>query len=619
MGADTEPSSRPKSLAAEADPTLTRQVEISVLTKTLAMSGTSLAEGAPKPGDVFAGRYRIETELGHGAFGVVYRAFDEGPLQRMVALKVIRFDKVSSTAQAALARERFVAEARLAGALSHGNLATIHEVGEHEHWVYMTQELAPGRDLARLLAEKNRVPLRQTIAIVRQICDGLAHAHARGIVHRDIKPANIVVHYEDGRAQVKITDFGVAQPPVGENPSREGLVAGTPGYMAPEQFLAGRIDHRADIFAVGCVLYEMLVGRRAFDGDTLSSVAQQTINVAPPAPSRVQDDLPHAMDRIVAKAIAKDVESRYEGLSELAHDLLHYEQYQYLTDADAGAVKVAESVRTRHCVLFLGLQLPVGGGGGSSGSTETGEQFISSWLAQDCEGSGRGRSLPRIAQDLELERGRGELVRRLAAAVENPRISPREILRRVARLDLSVIVMIQLAALVYGVNAIYEERPYFMVYAVDRFTLLAEKDVDFSEITDRSLMEKPGIGPLMVLAKMPEDPQERQQLMTEVVFENKPDLDRRTKYWVPYPENLEIVLARAKTLRELREKRESVEDLVDKIVADHGGNIDDLVFEPMIGKNGDFAIVLARNTGRLVDAIAVDPWLDDDLPLPHDE
>ncbi|MEE8109386.1 MAG: TfpX/TfpZ family type IV pilin accessory protein [Gammaproteobacteria bacterium] len=185
--------------------------------------------------------------------------------------------------------------------------------------------------------------------------------------------------------------------------------------------------------------------------------------------------------------------------------------------------------------------------------------------------------------------------------------------------DLSVIVMIQLAALVYGVSAIYEERPYFMVYAVDRFTLLAEKDVDFSEITDQSLMEKPGIGPLMVLAKMPEDPQEKQQLMTEVVFENKPDLDRRPKYWVPYPENLEIVFARTKTLQELKDKRDSVAPQVDKIVASHGGDIDDLAFAPMIGKNGDFAIVLERNTGRLADAIAVDPWLDDDLPLSHDE
>ena len=185
--------------------------------------------------------------------------------------------------------------------------------------------------------------------------------------------------------------------------------------------------------------------------------------------------------------------------------------------------------------------------------------------------------------------------------------------------DLSVIVIIQLAALVYGVSAIYEERPYFMVYAVDRFTLLAEKDVDFAEITGHSQKEKPGIGPLMVLAKMPEDLQEQQKLMTEVVFENKPDLDRRPKYWVPYRENLEIVFARTKTLQELREKRGSVAGLVDKIVASHGGNIDDLAFAPMIGKNGDFAVVLERKTGRLVDAIATDPWLDDDSALPQDE
>ncbi len=185
--------------------------------------------------------------------------------------------------------------------------------------------------------------------------------------------------------------------------------------------------------------------------------------------------------------------------------------------------------------------------------------------------------------------------------------------------DLSVIVIIQLAALVYGVSAIFEERPYFMVYAVDRFTLLAEKDVDFSEIADRSLREKPGIGPVMVLAKMPEDPQEQQNLMMEVVFENKPDLDRRPKYWVPYRENLDIVFARTKTLQELKKQREAVAGLVDKIVASHDGVIDDLAFAPMIGKNGDFAIVLERKTGRLVDAIATDPWLDDDSPLPQDE
>ena len=178
--------------------------------------------------------------------------------------------------------------------------------------------------------------------------------------------------------------------------------------------------------------------------------------------------------------------------------------------------------------------------------------------------------------------------------------------------DLSVIVIIQLAGLVYGVNAIYQERPYFMVYAVDRFTLLAEKDVDFSQIKDETLKEKPGVGPVMVLAKMPEDVQEQQKLMMEVVMENKPDLDRRPKYWIPYRENLDIVFARTKTLQDLKIKRESVANLVDKIVAKHSGGIDDLAFAPIIGKNGDFAVVLERETGRLVDAIDVDPWLDDD-------
>ncbi len=178
--------------------------------------------------------------------------------------------------------------------------------------------------------------------------------------------------------------------------------------------------------------------------------------------------------------------------------------------------------------------------------------------------------------------------------------------------DLSVIVIIQLAALVYGVSAIYEERPYFMVYAVDRFTLLAEKDVDFSQIEDQRLKEKPGVGPVMVLAKMPEDPQEKEALMMEVVFEGKPDLDRRPEYWVPYRENLEIIFTRTKTLQELKTKRAPVADIVDKMVAKYSGGIDDLAFVPMIGKNGDFAVVLEKETGKLIDAIDVDPWLDDD-------
>ncbi len=435
----TAGESSPESVDARTDAP-TRAPEITVTMRGLAappLGGAAPLEGAPGPGDIFADRYRIEKELGRGAFGVVYRAFDQGPLQRKVALKVIRFDRFGSPAQAATARERFIEEARLAGKLSHGNLATIHEVGEHRQWVYMTQELARGHDLSKVLAEKNRLPLRQVIAIVRQICDGLSHAHAQGVVHRDIKPGNVVIHEADGEVQVKVTDFGLAQPPVSEDSSLEGLVAGTLGYMAPEQLLGKRVDHRADIFATGSVLYEVLVGRRAFQGDTFSSAAEQTLRVSPPAPSRVQDDLPRALDRIVAKAIAKEPDDRYQDINQLAQDLLHYEQYEYLVDSEPGATQVAESVGAGRCVLFLGLQLPIGSGDQKS---ETSQQFISSWLSKDLDTSGEGQSLPRIAQDLEMERGRGELLRRLAAAAENPRVSPREILRRIARLNLPVIV-----------------------------------------------------------------------------------------------------------------------------------------------------------------------------------
>ncbi len=177
--------------------------------------------------------------------------------------------------------------------------------------------------------------------------------------------------------------------------------------------------------------------------------------------------------------------------------------------------------------------------------------------------------------------------------------------------DLSVIVIVQLLALVYGVNAIYQERPFFMVYAVDRFTLLAEKDVDFSQITNETLKKKPGVGPVMILAKMPEDLDEQQQLLTEVVFENKPDLDRRPKYWIPYEENLNIVFARAKSLQQLKIQREGAVVMIGHVVRSYGGTIDDLVFAPIIGKNGDFAMVIEKSTGKIVDAIEIDPWLDD--------
>ena len=389
---------------------------------------------ALEPKQIFADRYEIEKELGRGGFGIVYRAFDRSPLQRKVALKVIRPFVAGTTRELAIIQARFMEEARLAGNLSHNNIATIHDVGEHSGSVYMTQELATGRDLRRILLQDEPLPLGRAIAIVRQVCEGLSYAHAQGIVHRDIKPANIVIDPQD---HVKITDFGVAQPLQTDDSTTREKVAGTIGYMAPEHLMGQRIDGRADIFAVGCVLYEVLTGRIPFEGESFASVVDKTLHSEPPEPSRIREDLPRALDRIVARALKKSAEQRYGSAAELARDLLNYQHFDYLTDADPGAEEVAALVASKKCILFLGLRLPIEG---RKGPSSTSEQVIIQRLEELRAGEPAELRLPRITQDLEMERGRAEMLRHLTAAVRNPASSPRQVLRQVARLPFPVMV-----------------------------------------------------------------------------------------------------------------------------------------------------------------------------------
>ena len=392
------------------------------------------AVGNLKAGETFADRYKIKDELGRGGFGIVYLAFDCGPLQRTVALKVIRFALGGPAGPSALARRRFLEEARVAGNLSHSNIATVYDVGEFGGCVYMTQELAPGRDLRKILGEARPLPLRRIIAIGRQICEGLAHAHARNIVHRDIKPGNIVVGAED---RVKVTDFGLAQPPQGEDPALNQAIAGTPGYMAPEQLRGERVDCRADIFAVGCVFYQMLTGRPPFEGATPASIIEKTLHAFPTEPSRVREDLPRTLDRIVGRAMRKDPNERYTNITQLQQDLVNYDQFEYLTEAKGGAAEIAAALEARQCTLFLGLHLPVSVDQKHLG---TAEHLIAEYLAERLSSPPKERGLSRLAQELEVERGRPEMLKYLTAAVRNPRASPRELIRRVARLPFPVIV-----------------------------------------------------------------------------------------------------------------------------------------------------------------------------------
>jgi len=267
------------------------------------------------------GRYKITGTLGRGAMGVVYKAYD--PLiDRMVAIKTIDHASLSRE-EAEDFEKRFKREAKSAGRLNHPNIVTIHDVGRSDDLSYIAMEFLVGRSLREILDSGHELSLLRIAEIAAQIADGLAFAHINDVVHRDIKPANIMVLDHD---VVKITDFGVALLPVGGH-SLDGAACGSPKYMAPEQITGQKVDGRSDIFSLGTVLYEMLAGRPAFVGDDLSAILYQVLNEAPPLPSEYYPSLPNGFDRIVARAMAKSPDKRYQNAAEMSADLRKYRRY----------------------------------------------------------------------------------------------------------------------------------------------------------------------------------------------------------------------------------------------------------------------------------------------------
>jgi len=260
------------------------------------------------------GRYRILGELGRGAMGVVYRAADP-LLNRTVAIKTISM--ATDPQERAEYEARFYQEAKAAGGLSHPNVVTIYDIGHAGDLVYMAMELIEGEEL-RDLMDAGRLDAAAALDIAAQVTDGLAFAHSRGVIHRDIKPANIMV--VRGGA-VKIMDFGIARMRASDVKTQTGLLLGSPKYMAPEQLLGHRADHRCDLFSVGVVLYEMLTGVPPFAGNDLTQLMYQIVHSTPPAPSAANPRLPPILDLIVAKALAKEVDARYGDARELAADL----------------------------------------------------------------------------------------------------------------------------------------------------------------------------------------------------------------------------------------------------------------------------------------------------------
>lgn len=261
------------------------------------------------------GRYEVLGELGQGAMGIVYKARD--PLiDRVVAIKTINLGLAQEEKEEY--EGRFYQEARAAGRLNHPNIVTVYDVGKSGDIAYIAMEFLEGRELRDILDDEPVLPVAQTLDIVAQVADGLAYAHEHDIVHRDIKPANIMV-VRDGHA--KITDFGIARMAFSAVRTQTGMVLGSPKYMSPEQVMGKAIDQRSDIFSLGVMLYEMLVGQTPFNGENVNAITYQTLHTIPAPPRTLNPALPEMLNFIAAKALAKEPDDRYQNATDLAADL----------------------------------------------------------------------------------------------------------------------------------------------------------------------------------------------------------------------------------------------------------------------------------------------------------
>ncbi len=279
---------------------------------TMAMK---MQEGGIAPGMTFAQRYEVKEMLGVGGMGMVFKAVDT-ELGEMIAIKTLKQDVLGEDASAL---ERFKSEIRLARKISHRNVVRTHDLGESGGVYFITMEYVEGRSLKDLIHSRGKLPVPVTLSVAKQLCRALEVAHDEGVIHRDIKPANMVVQ-ADG--VLKVMDFGIARLAKRQSGvTQHGMVVGTPEYMAPEQLMGDDIDARADIYAVGCVLYECLTGKTPITADTPVTLIARVLEDVPMEPRVVNGEVPEALNALVMSCLAKDATGRPQSAARL-HDLL---------------------------------------------------------------------------------------------------------------------------------------------------------------------------------------------------------------------------------------------------------------------------------------------------------
>jgi len=262
------------------------------------------------------GEFHIEARIGRGGMATVYRAFQPS-MNRQVALKVILYDETNQNDEF---RRRFAQEAEVVAQLEHIHILPVHAYGVAEGRAYLAMRLLSGGSLSDLLTD-GALPLDHAAEIFGQIARGLAYAHSRGLIHRDLKPSNILL---DDTGNAYLTDFGLAKWMVdAPELTKTGNIVGTPAYMAPEQLRGEMIDHRADIYSMGVILYHMMVGRPPFEisSSDIISLIYQHLEKIPPAPSEINPNIPSAVEHVIMRALSKDPDQRYDNVRQMADDL----------------------------------------------------------------------------------------------------------------------------------------------------------------------------------------------------------------------------------------------------------------------------------------------------------
>lgn len=270
-----------------------------------ATSPTGAITSHPTVGQVLEDRWELQREVGRGGFGIVFAASDR-MLSREVAVKVLRPDRKAG-ARSGNTRERFLREARTAARINHPNVLVVHDVREQSGSLFIVMELLPGRSLRDVLRERARLPVREALDALIQASDGVAAAHALDIVHRDIKPENLVL---DAGGRIKVVDFGLAWLLGEARLNSESGELMTPRYSSPEQIEGGDVGRPSDVFSLSCVLFEVLTGRRAFDGSTISEVLHRILHETPPD---LELDLPEPSEGLrdlLARGLARKPEDR---------------------------------------------------------------------------------------------------------------------------------------------------------------------------------------------------------------------------------------------------------------------------------------------------------------------